>query len=209
MSTGPLDNDHTTQHALVMRHYASLDAAMNQQRSFESRSLLGELYAAQGLDGLHSAESQLDVQYMLQQDAPIDGLKLIDYGDDLQHWETPLLTSLIDQRSEVAASLIALGAAVDAPNAIRFPNGNGFGHTALHMLIARGERGGAVSLIEAGADLNCQTTEGATPLHFAAMEDDEETIVALLRAGASPRVRNFAGSMPIGLAGPKTRPLLS
>lgn len=200
---------HPPEKAKILLHYASLDEARVDQLRFESRSLLGELYAGLGSYGLHFAESGTDVVALLQHGAPINGIKQIDYGDDLQHWETPLLTAYIDGRLEAATSLIGHGASVDAPNLVVLADGAGFGHTALHMLTARADIAGALSLITAGSDVNQQTTEGMTPLHYAAVNDDKRTVDVLLRKGAKPGIRDFSGALPIDVAGKKARHSLS
>ncbi|MBB1496151.1 ankyrin repeat domain-containing protein [Propioniciclava sp. MC1595] len=149
------------------------------------------------------------MELLLREGAPIDGVRRIDeYDDNLQHWETPLLTACVDHRDEVVEALIRFGAAVDAPNAVRYPSGGGFGHTALHMLVVRRDRVGAQRLMSAGADINRQTTLGTTPLWYAANNDDPEMVTMLLGAGARPDLPDFKGSFPTDCAGPKTQGML-
>lgn len=195
--------------ARLTREYSSFDTAREKQRSFDSRSLSGELYAAVGMYGLHYAKTGAEVALLLSDGAPIDGVALIEYGDDIQHWETPLLTAFVDGRLEVADRLISSGADVDAPNGAFFQYGGGFGHSALHMLIQRRDYIGTQRLIAAGADVNRQTTLGSTPLYFAASIDDPELVRILLEAGARPQVRDLKGGLPVEIAGPMTRHLLA
>lgn len=195
--------------ARIMREYASLDTAREQQQAYASRSLIGEFVSQMGQYGLHGADTAAEVQFCLRDGAPIDGAALINYGDDVQHWETPLLTALVDERLEVAHALIRAGANVDAPNAAIFPNGGGFGHTALHALIQRKDRRGVQTLIAAGADVNRQTTVGSTPLYFAASIDDPDLVRILLDAGAQPQIPDLTGTLPLDAAGPRTRHLLT
>lgn len=194
--------------ARITRDYASLDTAREQQQAYASRSLIGEFVSQMGQYGLHGAETAAEVQFCLRDGAPINGAALINYGDDVQHWETPLLTALVDERLEVAHALIKAGASVDAPNAAIFPSG-GFGHTALHALIQRKDRRGVQALIAAGADVNRQTTLGSTPLYFAASIDDPDLVRILLNAGAQPHIPDLTGTLPIDAAGPMTRHLLT
>lgn len=194
--------------ARLMREYASLDAAREAQRLYDSRSLIGEALAQMGQHGLHAAETVAEVQSLLRDGAPIDGAARIDYGDTIQHWETPLLTALVDERWQVARELLRSGADVDAPNAAIFPNGGGFGHTALHMMLQRSDHYGVQELIAAGANVNRQTTLGSTPLYFAASVDDQELVRILLDAGANPQIRDLDGKSPTDAAGPRTRHLL-
>jgi hypothetical protein len=201
--------------AEILRQYSAIDSAISDQRTFEATSLHTEFLAAQGQWGLHAARTRDEVFSWLQAGAPIDGVTRIDYGDGLQHWETPLLTAFIDGELEVAATLIRLGADVEAPNAIILSDGSVLNHTTLHMLVQRGDIAGVAQLIAAGADVNRRTSFGATCLHFAAGEDNYDLVVMLLRAGADPRVREFGkqapnglGDLPVEQAGPRTAPLL-
>lgn len=193
--------------ARLVREYASLDTARAAQRAYDSRSLVGELLSPYGQHGLHAAETAEEVQALLRDGAPIDGVSLVEYGDALQHWETPLLTALVDDRSSVVRELLRSGADVDAPNMAILPNGSGFAHTALHMMLQRREPGRVRELIRAGADVNRQTTLGSTPLYFAASVDDPELVRILLDAGARPQIRDLEGEVPAGAAGPRTRHL--
>lgn len=187
--------------------YASLDEARAEQHAFESRSLIGELHARTGNCGLHHVETAADIQVLLRVGAPINGAALIDYDDAMQHWETPLLTALVDERWSAARELIRLGADVEAPNAVIAWTGGGFGHSALHTMVSRMNHDGVQILISAGADVNRQTTLGSTPLYFAASVDDPQLVSLLLGAGARPQIRDLEGEIPVGIAGPRTRHL--
>lgn len=195
--------------ARLMAENASIDNARAEQRAFESRSLIGEFYAQMGQFGLHYVETAAEVRSFLAAGAPIDGTTKIDYGDAIQHWETPLLTALVDGRWDVARELIRSGANVDAPNAAIFANGAGFAHSALHMMIQRSDHDAVQALITAGADVNRQTTLGSTPLHFAATVDDPELVILLLDAGARPQIPDLEGKLPAEAAGARTSHLFS
>lgn len=207
----PVDSAETSDgmRTRLAREYASLDSAREAQGAYNSRSLIGEFHSQFGQWGLHAAESAAEVRSLLRDGAPIDGVALIDYGDTLQHWETPLLTALVDGRSEAADELLLSGADVDAPNAAVFPSGHGFAHTALHMMIQRRDHGAVRRLIAAGANVNHQTTLGSTPLYFAASVDDLELVRILLDAGARPRTPDVEGALPVDSAGPRTRHLFA
>lgn len=200
----------------IVRSYASIDAAKAAQDRFASRSLMTETWAAMGEQwGLHSADSRSEVEALLAQGAPIDGVAKIDYGDGLVHWECPLLTALIDGRHRVAAALLHFGADVDAPNAVILSTGFVLNHTPLHMLAQRGDTEGASYLISKGADARRRTNLGTTPLHFAAGKDNAGLASILLKAGANPSAREFNsdhpsgwGETPFDQAGPTVRALL-
>ena len=187
--------------------YATVDAAVADQRRFESQSLLSEGYAEMGLYGLHSATTRLAVVTLVQQGAPLDGLRLTDWRDEYQHWQTPLLSAYLDDRLEVADALLYLGANVDAPNMIAAAAGGGFGHTALHTLVTSRNLDAATHLVAAGADVNAQTTLGWTPLHFAAQKDDPHMVRALFAANADRHLPDLDGNPPVRFAGPYTRRL--
>ena len=60
----------------------------------------------------------------------------------------------------------------------------------------------AITLIEAGADVNFQNNEGSTPLHTAAFFCRPEIVEALLENGADKSIRNNSGSTAFdGVAG--------
>lgn len=214
---GFMSDDPRSLRFALAQQYSSIEGAMADQRAFASRDLYSEFFAATGeQQWLHAAEGPEEVADYLRLGAPINGVAKIEYGDDHVHWETPLLTALIDGREEVALELIRMGADVDAPNTILFPGGGGFGFTALHAMAQRGGNSGAAMLIGAGADVNRRTTIATTPLHFAAGKDNAELVGMLLRAGADPDLREFAhmrpgewGDSPYDQAGPTTRIILA
>ena len=219
-ATGSATDEHTKGDAsaelsLIVRQYSPIDAAQAAQRAFESRSLINEALARMGQWGLHAEAGRLGLAEWVSQGAPLNGVARIEYGDDLVHWETPLLTAFIDGRRAAVAGLLELGADVDAPNAIKLANGTVLNHTALHMLAQRGDNEGAALLIMAGADVNRRTSLGTTSLHFAAGKDNVDLVALLLRAGANPLLREFDtdnpgewGDLPVDQAGPRTRLLL-
>ena len=55
-------------------------------------------------------------------------------------------------------------------------------------------------LLEAGANINAQDQNGATPLHRAVRTRCLDAVECLLNAGASPTIRNRPGSTPFHLA---------
>ena len=60
------------------------------------------------------------------------------------------------------------------------------GATALHIAAGGGHYAAAERLIEKGADVNAETTEGIHPVHFAALADEVQTLRLMLEHGANP-----------------------
>lgn len=63
--------------------------------------------------------------------------------------------------------------------------------------VETGDTATALRLLEAGADPNALTADGASALMWAAYQDDPELVEALLAAGADPNVQNDFGSSAI------------
>jgi hypothetical protein len=208
---------------LVQQYTDGIDKAIADQRAFVHSSLFAEAGYLHGLThtdsglglthnrqwGLHIEDSGSAVKEWKRIGAPLDGLWRIHYGDGLEHWETPLLTALVDERIEVADALLAFGANVDAPNCYIAENGTTLAHTALHMMVTRGEKSHVRRLIAAGADVNRRTTDGVSPLSLAASEDLREVTALLLENGADPTLVDFFGRSALDRAGPQTRHLLA
>ena len=93
--------------------------------------------------------------------------------------------------------LLAEGADVNVKSAT--------GETALHVAGIKCVRGVAKALLEAGADVNAQTNDGAamlmTPLHWYVNMNScsTEDIDELLQAGADTNIRNSQGETPLDM----------
>ena len=86
-------------------------------------------------------------------------------------------------------SLVAAGADLDEADR--------FGPPLLHAA-ARGHVAIIEILVEAGADPNATSNEGATALHRASYRGDREAVAMLLAAGADPnRANHAAGLTPL------------
>lgn len=196
-------NDHSNLMVRVLSSYSGVGTAQRELAEFDSLRL------GEGLsEGLHAAETPEDVASLLAAGAPINGLRNIPYDSGNEHWETALLTALVDGRHRVALALIAHGADVDAPNRFVAPGEVQFDHTALHGVVKHDDLEAARVLLGAGADVNRQITLGATPLFFAAADDNLDMVRLLLSAGADPDVPDFGGRLPADVAGDSTRHLL-
>lgn len=151
---------------------------------------------------------------------------LIERGADVdvvERWQgqTPLMYAAAHDRAEVAAALIAAGAALETatprtelparlPAArfnVEFPLG---GMTAVLLAARQGSEGALEVLIEAGADLERRTPEGFSPLVVALHNFHYGAAKLLVDAGASAaggalyavvNARNF-----VPLIGPRVKP---
>jgi Ankyrin repeats (3 copies) len=192
---------------IVIDSYRDVDEAIRALAVFDSQSPLSSL-AAGLTQGLHGSVSTFDVATVLRAGAPINGLRRIDYGDGRDHWETALLTTLIDGHNEAARALILHRANVDAPCVVSTPGTGGFAHTALHMTVSQEMLEATSLLLDAGADANRQTTLGTTPLFLAASDDNVDMVRLLMHHQADPGIADFAGRFPRDVAGERTRHLL-
>ena len=72
---------------------------------------------------------------------------------------------------------------------------------AFHPFYSLATAADVTRCLDAGADPNSRTTEGGTPLHFAALFSDTATVIlALLEAGADLHARSEDGDTPLHLA---------
>jgi ankyrin repeat protein len=79
-----------------------------------------------------------------------------------------------------------------------------YGNTPLHWAANWGFLEGVRLLLEYGADINAQNTDGETPLHRAlrgSRKEQAETLEFLLEHGADPNIADHGGSTPLFLAG--------
>jgi hypothetical protein len=129
------------------------------------------------------------------------------YQAKIFHWiyagDTALHLAAAGHRTEMTLLLLAAGA---DPNA----NGNHRRSSPLHYA-ADGYITGPVwdekrqvstihHLVQAGANINCQDKNGATPLHRAVRTRCAAAVRCLLRAGSDPLLKNNPGSTPFHLA---------
>ena len=74
------------------------------------------------------------------------------------------------------------------------------GHTALYWAIYFDRPVILKVLIETGADVNAQDSNGATPLTLAAQEDNPMIVMELIKAGADVNLTRHDGATPLHLA---------
>lgn len=129
------------------------------------------------------------------------------YQDRILHWmyvgDTALHLAAAGYRVEIARLLLAAGA---DPNAVRNRRRSGPLHYAADGFITGAgwnpERQVETirCLLDAGAAINAQDKNGATPLHRAVRTRCAAAVKCLLAAGASPTLKNKPGSTPFHLA---------
>lgn len=165
---------------------------------------------ANGQAGLHGATSARDVIQWIAKGAPVDGVQRIsNYSDSAAHWETPLLSALTDGRLSAAHELVNQGADVNALSMTDEHGPDGlFVFSALHMMVSRRNRSGVDFLLGMKADVNLRSSDGSTPITFAAEKDDGVGVMRLLAAGAEKDIVDFRGRRPVDFAGQMTRHLL-
>jgi len=123
------------------------------------------------------------------------------------HWiyvgDTPLHLAAAGYRVEIIRLLLASGA---DPNARANRRCSGPLHYAADGYItgpvwdAERQVKTIQLLLDAGAEINAQDQNGATPLHRAVRTRCAAAVRCLLRAGADPFMKNKPGSMPFHLA---------
>lgn len=201
-------NQQHVERAHVLSGYSGVDDARRLLAEFESNSPLSSALGQLTL-GLHGAVTPADVGAILRAGVPINGLRRIEYGDGREHWETALLTTLIDGHHAASQALIVYGADVEAPCAVVTPGKGSFCHTALHMVVAQEDLAAAKILVGSGADVNRQTTLGTTALFMAASDDNLPLVQLLTSLGADPDISDFQGTYPRDVAGARTPRLLA
>ena len=129
------------------------------------------------------------------------------YDSSIFHWiyvgDTALHLAAAGYRVEIARLLIAAGA---DPNAASNHRRGAPLHYAADGYItgpawdAKRQVEMIACLIDAGANINSQDKNGATPLHRAVRTRCAEAVQCLLNAGCDPKLRNASGSSPFHLA---------
>jgi hypothetical protein len=135
----------------------------------------------------------------------IDEPKL--YKSKIFHWiyvgDTALHLAAAGYRVEIARLLLAAGA---DPNAVMNHRRSGPLHYAAdgcingHDWDAKRQVKTIHCLLAAGAEVNAQDKNGATPLHRAVRTRCAAAVQCLIEGGADPMLRNKSGSMPFHLA---------
>ena len=74
------------------------------------------------------------------------------------------------------------------------------GDNALHLAARKKDPALVKTLIEAGAQVDAQNSEGQTVLHLASILGDEDTVRVLFMARASPSITDLEDRVPIHLA---------
>lgn len=186
----------------VIASYADVDERRAELQRHDGQSLVMQSLAA-ATRGLHSAVNRHDVLPMLRAGIPINGLRRIDYGDGREHWETALLTTLIDGHYDAAHTLISCRAAVDATCFVSVPGRGGFAHTTLHMTVSQENMAATRILVGSGADVNRQTTLGLdSAVHRRVGRRPAHGLIPVAQRGGQNRPR-LPGHPPEGCRRPE------
>lgn len=129
------------------------------------------------------------------------------YDSKIYHWmyvgDTALHLAAAGYRTEMIRLLLKAGA---DPNAMKNHRQSGPLHYAADGCIsspewdAKKQVKAIQCLIEAGAKINAQDKNGASPLHRAVRTRCAEAVRFLLQAGSNPTLKNKPGSTPFHLA---------
>lgn len=128
-------------------------------------------------------------------------------GSDILHYLDEYGFQLIHSAARMNRAA-ALAPLVRAGFGVNDKGGEG-GRTPLHIAAGHGAAAAAKELIRLGADTDARSTDGFTPMHYAAQYAKEtdgkkfETIKILLDAGANPHAKDAFGLEPINWFGTK------
>ena len=133
------------------------------------------------------------------------------YDSGIAHWiyagDTVLHVAAAGHRVEIARMLLAAGADFSAAKNRRCSQPLHYasdGYLDNPCWNARRQVAMIRLLLQAGASLDAQDKNGATPLHRAVRTRCAAAVECLLDAGADPTIKNKPGSTPFHLAVPNT-----
>jgi ankyrin repeat protein len=106
-----------------------------------------------------------------------------------KYGNTPLFRAAIDGCTEIARTLIAVGAGINIVNK--------YGFSPLFFAASGGHRDVVSLLIEAGADINIENKDRDTPIFQAVYLGDRDVVSVLLEAGAAINIENKDGETPL------------
>ena len=155
-------------------------------------------------------DDRASVKKLLKADTNL-ATRLIDeewlYDSKIFHWiyagDTALHLAAAGYRVEIAGLLLAAGA---DPNSAMNHRRSGPLHYAADGYIvgpawdAKRQVKTIRCLLDAGADINAQDKNGASPLHRAVRTRCSAAVRCLLKAGSDPTLKNKPGSTPFHLA---------
>lgn len=155
-------------------------------------------------------DDQAAVKKLLMSDSSLAQLQFNEavlFRSKIRHWiyvgDSVLHLAAAGYRVEIVRLLLDAGA---NPNIIgKFRNATPLHYAAdSHVGLPAWNEAKQVEtircLLEAGAKINAQDKNGATPLHRAVRTRGAAAVRVLLEAGANPLLRNKPGSMPFHLA---------
>lgn len=155
-------------------------------------------------------DDRVTVKELLRMDAALATGLVVEaklYEASIFHWlyvgDTALHLAAAGYRVEIVGQLLAAGA---EPNAAMNHRRSGPLHYAADGFIndpawdAKRQVKTILRLLAAGADINSQDKNGATPLHRAVRTRCAAAVKCLLDASSDPTLKNKAGSTPFHLA---------
>lgn len=124
---------------------------------------------------------------------------------------SPLTCATLGGHAALAEELLRRGADVEARSStfLPFENRDDFGWHPLHYAAERRHALLVQLLLDAGAQVDAETTEGTTPLMLAARRGDEDCLRLLLLAGAEPLRENARRQSALSLSRLHARPHLT
>lgn len=125
--------------------------------------------------------------------------------------KTPLICATLGGHAALAEELLRRGADKEARGSsfLPFENRDDFGWHPLHYAADRRHALLVQLLLDAGAHVDAETTEGTTPLMLAARRGDEDVVRLLLRAGANPLRENVRHATALSLSRAHGRPSIT
>jgi Ankyrin repeats (many copies)/Ankyrin repeat len=156
------------------------------------------------------ADDRVKVKTLLRRDAALATRLVVEarlYESNICHWlyvgDTALHLAAAGYRVEIVGLLLDAGA---NPNAAMNHRRSGPLHYAADGFVtgpawdAQRQVETIRRLLEAGANVNAQDKNGATPLHRAVRTRCASAVKDLLNAGSDPTLKNKSGSTPFHLA---------
>ncbi|WP_146209995.1 ankyrin repeat domain-containing protein [Vitiosangium sp. GDMCC 1.1324] len=174
----------------------------------------GHLEAARALEPLASSNERGEALRYAASSGRIELVAwlLDEAGAELEYGgadgKTPLTCAALGGHAALAEELLRRGTNVEARSSsfLPFENRDDFGWHPLHYAADRRHVLLVQLLLDAGACVDPETTEGTTPLMISARRGDEDSVRILLRAGADPLRENAHHASALSLSRTSGKP---